>query len=221
MKLHQIAYTITISVMSALSTQVLASKPAQTEIQVVGLFKDAAIISIQDTRQMMRVGDKKHDVRLLAADSQNALVEYHGKRMKLSMAETAAIQVGLPEPTHAQAHLIAHGDMYNVTGSINDQLADFVVDTGATYITMSVAQAERLRLNYTNAQPVKMHTANGKVDAQVFNVEKIRIGGIELRNVQAAVVDNLASPRILLGMSFLRQVEMQHKNGLMILKQRS
>ena len=66
-----------------------------------------------------------------------------------------------------------------------------------------------------------MHTANGKVNAQVFNVEKIRIGGIELRNVQAAVVDNLASPRILLGMSFLRQVEMEHKNGLMILKQRS
>ena len=221
MKLHQIALTITISVLSALSTQTVASNTAHTEIQVVGLFKDAAIISVQHSQQMMRVGDEKHDVRLLAANSENALVEYHGKRMLLSMAETAAIQVGLPEPSHAQAHLIASGDMYNVTGSINDQLADFVVDTGASYITMSVAQAERLRLNYDQAQQVVMHTANGKVNAQVFNVDKIRIGGIELRNVQAAVVDNLASPRILLGMSFLRQVEMEHKNGLMILKQHS
>ena len=125
MKLHQIALTITISVLSALSTQTVASNTAHSEIQVVGLFKDAAIISMHHQQQMMRVGDEKHDVRLLAANSQNALVEYHGKRMLLGMAETAAIQVGLPEPTHAQAHLIASGDMYNVTGSINDQLADF------------------------------------------------------------------------------------------------
>ena len=98
MKLHQIALTITISVLSALSTQTMASNTAHTEIQVVGLFKDAAIISVQHSQQMMRVGDEKHDVRLLAANSENALVEYHGKRMLLSMAETAAIQVGLPEP---------------------------------------------------------------------------------------------------------------------------
>ena len=80
MKLHQIALTITISVLSALSTQTVASNTAHSEIQVVGLFKDAAIISMHHQQQMMRVGDEKHDVRLLAANSQNALVEYHGKR---------------------------------------------------------------------------------------------------------------------------------------------
>ena len=105
MKFHQIALTITIGVMSALSTQAVARNAAHTEIQVVGLFKDAAIISMNHQRQMLRVGDEKHDVRLLAANSQNAVVEYHGKRMQLSMAETAAIQVGLPEPTQAQAQI--------------------------------------------------------------------------------------------------------------------
>jgi len=221
MKLQQTALSIIISVISAFSTQALAANATLAEIQVVGLFKDAAIISLHDRHQMMRVGDTKADVRLLAADSDKALIEYHGKRMQLSMAENSAIRVGLPAPTHAQAQLIASGDMYNVTGSINDQLADFVVDTGATYITMSVAQAARLRLDYNTAQKITMNTANGKVEAQLFKLQKIRIGGIELHDVQAAVVDNLASSRILLGMSFLNQVEMQHKNGLMILTQRS
>jgi aspartyl protease family protein len=221
MKLHQTALSIIISVISAFSSQALAANSALAEIQVVGLFKDAAIINLHDRNQMMRVGDTKADVRLLAANSDSALIEYHGKRMQLSMAQSSAIRVGLPAPTSAQAQLMSSGDMYNVTGSINDQLADFVVDTGASYITMSVAQAARLRLDYNTAQKITMSTANGKVEAQLFKLQKIRIGGIELHNVQAAVVDNLASPRILLGMSFLNQVEMQHKSGLMILTQRN
>ena len=221
MKIHQTALIFLISAISAFSTQANASKTSQAaEIQVVGLFKDAAIVNINHQRQMIRVGDEKHELRLLAANSDKALVEYHGERMLLSMAETSAIRIGLPTQTNAQAHLISHGEMYNVTGSINDQLVDFVVDTGATYITMNAEQADRLRLNYKNAQKIMMNTANGKTTAHVFTLEKIRIGGIELKNVQAAVVHNLSSSRVLLGMSFLNQVEMQHKDGLMILKQR-
>ena len=108
-----------------------------------------------------------------------------------------------------------------MTGSVNGRLAGFIVDTGASYVTMSATQANALGLDFSNAQKVIMNTANGKNTAHVFTVKSIKIGGIELNNVQAAVMHNLSSDKILLGMSFLNQVEMQHKNGLMILKQRS
>lgn len=222
MKLHQTALTLLFSALAfSIATVNANTSESVQEIKVVGLFKDAAVISVNHQREMMRVGDKKHDLRLLAANSDKALVEYHGQRMILSMAESSAIRIGLPASSNAQALLISSGEMYNVTGSINDQLADFVVDTGATYITMSPEQAERLRLNYNDAKKVMVNTANGKATAHVFDIEKIRIGGIELKNVQAAVMHNLSSPRILLGMSFLNQVEMQHKDGLMVLKKRS
>lgn len=222
MNLQKTALTLFISVMTICTSAANATTSVNTDdIQIVGLFKNAAVISVNHHNQMMRVGDQKHDVRLIAADSDKAIVEIHGRRMTLSMAETSAIQIGLPASSNASAHLMSTGDMYNVTGSINDQLADFVVDTGATYITMSEEHAQRLRLNYNNAKKIMVNTANGKATAHVFNIDKIRIGGIELKNVQAAVMYDLSSSRILLGMSFLNQVEMQHKDGLMILKKRS
>jgi len=222
MKIHKTAIALLISAMSACVAVANAkTTDAAEEIRIVGLFKNAAVISVNDHREFMRVGDIKRHVHLLAANSDKAILVVHGQRMTLSMAESSAIQTGLPAASNGSAHLMSNGSMYNITGSINGQLADFVVDTGATYITMNPAQADRLRLNYQNARKVMVDTANGKATAHVFNIEKIRIGGIELKNVQAAVMYDLSSQRILLGMSFLNQVEMQHKDGLMVLKQRS
>ena len=65
-----------------------------------------------------------------------------------------------------------------------------------------------------------MNTANGKASAQVFTIKSVRIGGIELHDVEGAVMSDLSSSKMLLGMSFLNQVDMQHGPGLMVLKQR-
>ncbi|MGD8783067.1 MAG: TIGR02281 family clan AA aspartic protease [Thioalkalispiraceae bacterium] len=210
------------SLLSLIAAQSLAAtKVALPEIEVVGLFKNAAVLNIDHQRKLVRVGDERHNVRLIAANSEKALVEVAGKRMLLSMADNIAVRVGLPAATNAQAHLISNGGMFTVTGSINQQLADFVVDTGASYITMSPQHARRLRLDYSNAKKIMMNTAKGKTTAHVFTVASVRIGGIELHNVKAAVVHELDSSKMLLGMSFLNQVEMQQKNGLMILRKSS
>lgn len=215
----QITTILLTAALSVTGSQVLASSALPTpDIQIVGLFKNAAVLNINNHRKLMRVGDKSGAVNLLAANSDKAMVEVAGKRYVLSMAENAAVRVGLPAATNAQAHLISNGGMFSVTGSINQQLVDFVVDTGATYITMNAQHAKRLRLDYSKAAKVMMNTAKGKTTAHVFTVASVRIGGIELKNVKAAVVHELESSKMLLGMSFLNQVEMRQKNGLMVLK---
>jgi len=86
---------------------------------------------------------------------------------------------------------------------------------------MSPQQAKALRLDFSHARKIMMNTANGKATAHVFTVKSIRIGGIELHDVDAAVMDNLASSKILLGMSFLNHVDMKHGPGLMVLRERT
>lgn len=192
------------------------------DIRVVGLFKDAAVLNINDQRKLLRVGSSHRDIRLLAANSEKAMIEIQGRRLTLSMAGIQPIQIGhKSEAGSHQAHLISNGGLYSVTGSVNGQLADFVVDTGASYITMSAARADSLRLDYSNAQKVMMNTANGKTTAHVFTIKSVQVGGIELENVQAAVMHNMDDQKILLGMSFLGKVDMQHNNGLMVLRQRN
>lgn len=218
----RLTYFFLTAVITAMGSQVFAATTTPTpNIQIVGLFKNAVVLNINNQRKLIRVGDKRSEINLLAANSEKAMLEVEGKRYVLSMAENTGVRVGLPSATNAQAHLISNGGMYSVTGSINQQLVDFIVDTGASYITMNAQHAKRLRLDYSKASKVMMNTAKGKTTAHVFTVASVRIGGIELKNVKAAVIHELESSKMLLGMSFLNQVEMRQKNGLMVLKKTS
>ena len=190
-------------------------------IKVLGLFKNMAVLNINDQRTVLHVGDTQHaDLRLLAANSEKAVFEIKGRRVELSLSDGGAIQTNLPTSASHMAQLISNGGLYAVTGSVNGQLADFVVDTGATYVTMSPEMARHLRLDYRHGRQVMMNTANGKTTAHVFTINSVRIGGIELHDVDAAVTSGMSSSKILLGMSFLNQVDMKHGPGLMVLKQR-
>jgi aspartyl protease family protein len=188
------------------------------EIRVVGLFKDAAVLNINEQRKLLRVGSEHQNVRLLAANSSNAMVEYHGKRYTLAMS-SAPIRTGF-KSSGAQAHLMSNGGTYSVSGSINGRMTSFLVDTGASYVTMSAYRAQSLGLDFTNARKVMVNTANGKTTAHVFRVKSVMIGGIELKNIEAAVIHNMPDDKVLLGMSYLSKVEMEQKNGLMVLKYR-
>lgn len=190
------------------------------DIRVVGLFKDAAVLNINDSRKLLRVGATHQNVRLVAANSNKAMVEVQGRRYVLAMS-SAPIRTGLKSSGMHQAHLMSNGGQYSVTGSINNRMASFVVDTGATYVTMNTSSAQNLGLDFSQARKVMVNTANGKTTAHVFQIKEIMIGGIKLNNVDAAVIHNMTEGKILLGMSFLSKVEMTHKDGLMVLKHSS
>ena len=201
------------------SSNVFAAAMDISDVLVVGLFKDAAVLTINDQRKLLRVGSEHKNVRLVAANSDKATVEYHGKRYTLAMS-SQPVRTGL-KSSGAQAHLISNGGTYSVSGTINGRMTTFLVDTGASYVTMSANRAKSLGLDFDNARKIMVNTANGKTTAHVFNAKSVKIGGIELNDIEAAVIHNMPDDKVLLGMSYLSKVEMQQKNGLMILKSRS
>jgi len=94
------------------------------------------------------------------------------------------------------------------TGSINGSLVQFLVDTGATMISMGVADARRIGVNYLQGERGVSRTANGVAKVYRVRLESVKVGDIALANVDALVHES-EMPYVLLGMSFLHRLEMR------------
>jgi aspartyl protease family protein len=92
------------------------------------------------------------------------------------------------------------------------------VDTGASVVAMSSRHAQTLGLDCASVgQPGVVQTAQGTVSSCFLNLSQVTVGGITAHNVQAAVIDGNYPEDILLGMSFLRQVAMENRAGVLTL----
>jgi aspartyl protease family protein len=111
--------------------------------------------------------------------------------------------------------------MYAVLGSINGYPVDFIVDTGATLVSMSGREAKRLGIDYrVIGTPGHSSTATGIAKIYLVNLDRIKVGDIVLRNVQGAVHDGDFPPATLLGMSFLGRLNMHQDGQVLELKQK-
>jgi aspartyl protease family protein len=98
--------------------------------------------------------------------------------------------------------------------AVNGRLADFVADTGATYVVITYDDAERLGLSpHTLDFSAPVQTANGTTHVAPVTLDRVRVDDITVRNVPAAVAEKGALATNLLGMSFLRQLKSFHIEG--------
>ncbi len=191
-----------------------------TDINVAGLFKDRAMVSINAGKpRVLSVGDAEQGVRLVSANAQSAVFEVDGKRRVLSMGETFSGGSGGGGKPSVRLSADARGH-FLTTGTINGRSISFVVDTGATSVAISTQDAERLGVDYRNGQRSAVSTANGVVSAYRVMFNNIRIGAISLNMVPGMVVEGAGLPIGLLGMSFLNQTNMQREGSVMTLTQR-
>lgn len=105
---------------------------------------------------------------------------------------------------------------YRAPGVINGQPVLFVVDTGATYVSLSDALAEELSLPREGKSFAL--TANGRVPVDLTHLNEVRLGGLSMRSVPAMIVPELDSRIVLLGMSFLKHLELQQSSGQLTLR---
>jgi len=190
-----------------------------TSISVMGLFKDKAIVSIDGGKpRTLSAGQTVLGVRLLAADSDSASFDVDGKRRTLSMGQSFA---GGPATAGRQSVSLtadARGH-FAAAGSLNGYPVSFLVDTGATSIAISAAEARRMGLDYKAGQAVGVGTAAGVVPAWRVKFNTVKVGSITLSQVDGMVVETgLSMP--LLGMSFLNRMEMKRDGQTMTLTQR-
>ena len=109
-----------------------------------------------------------------------------------------------------------HQGHYLANGFINGNPVTFLLDTGATLISIPAHIAQRLNLNKGYA--TQSFTANGTIQVFLTRLNSVRIGSIELHNIRATINPHMHGDNILLGMSFLKHLEMTQKNKHLILK---
>ncbi len=106
---------------------------------------------------------------------------------------------------------------YVTDGQINGQQVVFMLDTGATGVAVPEHLASSLYLK--KGQPVRLQTANGFATGYTTSIDNIGVGGIKLENVRAVINSGDSSDVILLGMSFLKQIEFTQRGDELILRQ--
>lgn len=108
---------------------------------------------------------------------------------------------------------------YVVSGTINDEPVEFLLDTGATDVVVPEPLAERLNLE--KGRQGRAMTANGMVTVYATHLDRLSIGGIELFDVRASINPAMSMPGVLLGMSALEQIEFNQQGDELILRQRT
>lgn len=194
------------------------SAPA-TEVNVVGLFSGKAMVSINGGKhRVMAAGETSPEgVKLISADSATAVLEIDGKRQTLGMGKSASIPStnggGGNQSAVLTADIRGH---FVTTGSINGTSARMVVDTGASMVSMGKDEAKRLGISYLNGERGAVSTANGVVPAYRVTLDTVRVGNLTLHQVEGLVQES-SMPYVLLGMSFLKRLEIKQDGTNMTL----
>lgn len=103
------------------------------------------------------------------------------------------------------------GGHFTTEGSINDKGLTFVIDTGASFVSLPEFIAHSANI-YCDDK-IDMNTANGKADACTAKIKTLVFGSFQVNNVAAVIVPNLGQP--LLGMNVLQMFNISQGNGEM------
>lgn len=209
-------------ILTGLALALIAGVAAATDVNVVGLFRGKAVVVVNGAKpRTLNVGESTPEgVRLVSVDAHQAVLEVDGKRRSLGMGQS--ISVAAPSSdARAQATLGADArGHFMANGQINGRSVQFLVDTGASMISMNAAEAKRLGVNYLKGQRGYAQTANGPATVYKVRLDTVRVGDISMSDVDALVHDGNALPLVLLGMSFLNRVEMRRDGPTMTLIKR-
>ncbi|OOG25209.1 aspartyl protease [Thioalkalivibrio denitrificans] len=200
----------------------LAGPLQARDLLVLGIFPDRALIQVDGERHVLRVGEATdHGIRLLSTDSRagHVTLEVAGQRRQVALGSRAGGAFQPRQSSRAQIYPNSAG-AYTTTGSVNGRTVTFLVDTGATSVAMNSNEARRLGIDYTRGHLTQVHTASGTAFAYRVTLDRVRVGDIEQRNVEAMVVTGDAPRIALLGMSFLNRVELRNEGQALILEQR-
>jgi aspartyl protease family protein len=105
---------------------------------------------------------------------------------------------------------------YQAEGTINGQPVTFLVDTGATDVSLPESAARALGLEF--GPGVRVMTAAGPANAWVTRLDMVTVGGIRRENVRATITTGEFNG-ILLGMSFLRHYSLQQQDGRLVIRE--
>jgi aspartyl protease family protein len=123
------------------------------------------------------------------------------------------VEAGVREVTlerNRQGHFVA-------SGTINGEPVTFMLDTGASDVSIPASVADRIGLE--RGAQVRYNTANGVVNAYRTRLDEVGIGDIRVRDIRGSINPHVQFDQVLLGNSFLEEVEFTQTRQKLILRQ--
>ncbi len=186
-------------------------------IGVIG--NKAAILAIDGgDPKTVKPGQVWRGIKVLSVEHDHATVEIDGQQRLLSLGQhyrgtpPAATRESVTLGADPRGHFFTEA-------MINHVQVRSVVDTGASVVVLSVADADRLGLDWRNGEKGTLQTANGFTSGYRVKLATVKVGAIELHEIDGVVVQQ--GPGVaLLGMSFLNRLEMKRDGDTMTLTRR-
>jgi aspartyl protease family protein len=199
----------------------VANAYAVEKLEVQGLFSNKAVLMVDGKRHVIAVGETSPEgVKVISANSRGAVLEVDGKQKQYNLGSSVSTTFA-KRKSQKETIFINSGGMYMTFGNINGRTVRFLVDTGASAISMNTDQAKKLGIRYDKiGVPAGVSTASGFVDAYRVRLKSVSVGNITETNVEAFVIDGKHPGPILLGMTFLGRLSVEHSGNSMTLLQK-
>jgi len=191
-----------------------------SEVQVVGVTPGlcANVVIAGGPPITIEIGETVDGVKVLRVDRRSAVLSINGITRTLPLVTyRGSVGDGVGDSVTLSADESGH---FMTSGAVNGESVRFIVDTGATLITLSRAQAQRIGLDYDGGTPTQSMTVNGIVKGWRVSLDSVQVGDTTESDVDAIVVDNDTLPVGLLGMSYLNRFDMQRHGSTLVLRRR-
>ena len=188
-------------------------------VTLVGLFPGKAVVVIngQDPRTVSAGQKTPEGVTLVSTAADTAIFDIDGKRQTLELGQHFVPAASKPGATLAIA---ADGQGHHWTiGQVNGKTTRFLIDTGATTVSLPSSFAKSAGIEYLRGQRGFVQTANGPTVAYRVKLDALAVGDITLYQIDATVIEN-GLDTALLGMSFLSRTDMKRDGANLVLTKR-
>ncbi len=200
----------------------LGSAALAQAVTLSGMLGNKALLVVDGGEpKSVAPGDSFKGVRVISTQGDTAVLEVGGRRQMLRVGESP-VSVGQPIVQGKGSRIVLSADSqghFFTQGLVNSRPVQFMVDTGATTIGMSVNDADRIGLQYKQGQAVQVSTANGIVPGWKIRLSSVRLNDVEVRDIEA-VITPISMPFVLLGNSYLTRFQMTRNNEQLVLEKR-
>lgn len=191
-------------------------------VSLSGMLGSKALLVVDGSEPKgVAPGESFKGVRVISTQGNSAVLEVASQRQTLRVGDSP-VSVGRPIVPGQGSRIVLSADAqghFFTQGLVNARPVQFMVDTGATTIGMSVSDADRIGLQYKQGQQVQVSTANGVVPGWKIRLSSVRLNDVEVRDIEA-VITPIAMPFVLLGNSYLTRFQMTRNNEQLVLEKR-
>jgi aspartyl protease family protein len=200
-----------------------ASQGWAQSVTLSGMLGGKALLIVDGTApKAVAVGQTHQGVKVVSTQGDQAVLEFGGKQYPMRVGDApASVGAGSNSPSSGTRITMAAGTggHFISQGQINGRAVQLMVDTGATSVGIGLDDAQRIGLNYKSGQEVRLHTANGVIQGWRVKLNSMRVGDVDVYDVDAVVTSGSMS-HVLLGNSFLTRFQMSRTNDQLVLVKR-